>query len=63
MNLTKKRKKLCTFIRYINENSIAEKCSHVVNIVYNCSVIMYCFNLICYLYAIVLTKVTRNKDI
>jgi hypothetical protein len=36
---------------------------HVVNIVYSCFVIMYCCNLICYLYTIVLKKVTRNKDI
>ena len=45
---------------------MAEKCnslSHVVNIVYNCCVIIYCCTLICYLYTIVLTKVTRNKDI
>ena len=47
---------------------MAEKCnslslSHVVNIVYNCCVIIYGCTLICYLYTIVLTKVTRNKDI
>ena len=53
---------------------LAEKCnslSHFVDIVYNCFLIMYCIvsyrvlclYLICYLYTIVLTKVTRNKDI
>jgi len=36
--------------------------SPVVNIVYSCFVIMYCCNLICYLYTTVLTKVTKNKD-
>ena len=44
---------------------------HFVNIVYSCFLIMYCIvtycvlcmYLICYLYTIVLTKVTRNKDI
>ena len=51
-----------------------EKCnslSHFVNIVYSCFLIMYCIvsycvlclYLICYLYTIVLTKDTRNKDI
>ena len=55
-------------------SEMAEKCnslSHLVNIVYNCFLIMYCIisycvlcmYLICYLYTIVLTKVTRNKDI
>ena len=55
---------------------LAEKCnslslSHFVNIVHNGFLIMYCIvsycvlcmYLICYLYTIVLTKVTRNKDI
>jgi hypothetical protein len=57
---------------------LAEKCncnslslSHFVNIVYSCFLIMHCIvsycvlciYLICYLYTIVLTKVTRNKDI
>ena len=53
---------------------MAEQCnslSHFVNIVYNCFLIMYCIvsycvlclYLICYLYTIVLTKDTRNKDI
>ena len=34
-----------------------------INIVYSCFVIMYCCTLICYMYTIVLTKVTKNKDI
>ena len=53
---------------------MAEQCnslSHFVNIYYSCFLIMYCIvsycvlcmYLICYLYTIVLTKVTRNKDI
>ena len=53
---------------------MAEKCnslSHFVDIVYSCFLIMYCIvsycvlclYLICYLYTIVSTKVTRNKDI
>ena len=46
---------------------MAEKCNSVSlscwNIVYSSFVIMYCCNLICYLYTIVLIKVTRNKDI
>ena len=53
---------------------MAKKCnslSHVVSIVYSCFLIMYCIMsycvlcmyLICDLYTIVLTKVTRNKDI
>ena len=53
---------------------MAEKCnslSHFVNIVDSYFLIMYCIvsycvlcmYLICYLYTIVLTKVTRNKDI
>ena len=53
---------------------IAEKCnslSQFVDIVYSCFLIMYCIvsycvlclYLICYLYTIVSTKVTRNKDI
>ena len=53
---------------------MAEQCnslSHFVNIDYSCFLIMYCIvsycvlcmYLICYLYTIVLTKVTRNKDI
>jgi hypothetical protein len=37
--------------------------SHVVNIIYSCFVIIYCCVLICYLYTIVQTKVTTNKDI
>ena len=38
--------------------------SHVVNIVYTCScfIIMYCCTYICFLYTIVLTKVTRNTE-
>ena len=53
---------------------IAETCnslSQFVDIVYSCFLIMYCIvsycvlclYLICYLYTIVSTKVTRNKDI
>ena len=53
---------------------MAEKCnslSHFVDIVCSCFLIMYCIvfycvlclYLICYLYTIVSTKVTRNKDI
>ena len=45
--------------------------SHFLNIVFSRFLIMYCIvsycvlcmYLICYLYTIVLTKVTRNKDI
>ena len=45
--------------------------SHFVNIVFSCFRSMYCIvsycvlcmYIICYLYTIVLTKVTRNKDI
>ena len=51
-----------------------EKCnslSHFVDIVYSCFLIMFCIVFycvlclysICYLYTIVSTKVTRNKDI
>ena len=44
---------------------MAEKCnslSLVVNIVYNCFVIMYCCTLIYYLYAIVLTNKGYQKQ-
>lgn len=71
MNLTKNpQKQLCTFITFINKTvcpHMAEKCntfSHVVNIsVLLLCIVVHFFTLICFLHAIVLTNVTRNKDI
>ena len=54
-----------------NSLSLSLSLSHFLNIVFSRFLIMYCIvsycvlcmYLICYLYTIVLTKVTRNKDI
>ena len=42
---------------------MAKICNFLSRVVNSCFVIMYCCTLICYLYTIVLTKVTKNKDI